>query len=495
MKTKAFILSATVMGMMLGACSQNADEQLVGNAGQEANFQIAISPLTRTTTDGYATTFAENDEIGIFEGNNATNVKYTLESDTWIGAKIYFPQEGNANFFAYYPWIEDSQSSFIHKVDADQSAGYNHSDLLISKGEINDTNVSLQFKHALALVEVDASALQDINIENVSIKAIAESNVDLTNQSVTASTTAQPITIKMNKYGMDAKYRAVLPAQILNAGKKITISANGTNYQCSIPEARLQAAKLNKFTLNAGTVEAVFTVGNIDNWGNGSSFDVSMPENGNLLTMTDEDLIVGDITVKDKASATGWYFNWYNANGMESTCKVIEKEGLQYIEAYLKAQANGNFDNAWEKNCGYTEKNAFKPGVYILNFKAHTSATETLRLGIYCQAPVTIDGETKTKIMLVNQYPYGSGWYNGNMTKDITAQEQEYTVEFDLNYITDGPYGVQKQPTKVTDETLAMLHFGFYNATKKDSYETFYIHDLQLFYKGESQGLKPEAGN
>lgn len=40
MKTKAFILSATVMGMMLGACSQNADEQLVGNAGQEANFQI-----------------------------------------------------------------------------------------------------------------------------------------------------------------------------------------------------------------------------------------------------------------------------------------------------------------------------------------------------------------------------------------------------------------------------------------------------------------------
>lgn len=502
MKTKTLILSITLLGTgIFSSCTQELDEQPAGNAGKEANFNIGILPLTRTSTTGLLTSFVENDEIGIFEGTNTVNTKYTLGSNnTWTGNQIFFPKDGAANFFAYYPWVDSvtDDGNLTHTVDTNQSNGYNSSDLLLSKGTISgqSTTVELQFKHTLALVEVDATALTDITITGVAIKAIAESTVNLTTQSVAVNTSAGVQTISMNKYGSDAKYRAVVPAQTLAAGKKIIISTAETNYTCSITEATLVAANINKFTLKDGAVTAVFTMGNIDDWKeNGNSYDVNMPENGNLLTMTDDDLTEGAVTVKDKTLATGWYFNWYNADGKESTCKVVKVSEHHYVNVYLKAQSNGNFDSYWEKECGYTQFGTFKKGVYTLKFKAKhidsSNSSATAKLGIYCQAPVNTGSKVETKFMLINQYPYSSGWYNGNSTKDITTEEQECTVDFDLAYFAAGPYGFQTSPTAITNETLARIHLGFYNATKEASYKEFYIHDLQFFYKGESQGLKP----
>lgn len=243
-----YLLSGLTMTAGIISCNKT-DIPAQNDTPREVTFNIGITPLTRTLTDGLKTTFIENDRIGITVAEY-DNIPFTLDSDKeWNGEAMSV--SGAATFYAYYPYVaEITGTDFTFNVKSDQSEGYNTSDLLLAKTESegSEKEIELSFSHALALVEVDAGKL-DKTISRMRIQAVTQANVDLTQATATVSEQT-PEYVTMNDTG-NKIFRAVVPAQTLKAGKRIVVTTDESQFLCNIGETVLQSGKINRFTIES----------------------------------------------------------------------------------------------------------------------------------------------------------------------------------------------------------------------------------------------------
>lgn len=267
MKKQHILSIALVCIGLFASCNQSPIEDLSEKASKsrEVIFNIGISPITRTVTDGLKSSFVSNDKIGISGINDGTQEPITQnqqffykENNTWsstMGA-IYFPEDGNsADFYAYYPFDETKKELvFDYSVATDQSDDYNKSDFLWAKNETIELGakaVSLSFTHALALVEVNVTAPADETISYVEIKANATVTVDLKAQTATLKAEEMSAFIKMQKLKEKPNsYRAVVPAQMLT-GRCVFISTKeGGQYPYTLSEPmEIRANTVNTFDI------------------------------------------------------------------------------------------------------------------------------------------------------------------------------------------------------------------------------------------------------
>ena len=174
---------------ILASCSKSDEEGPTSDANQ-ATFSGVIGKLqTRVTGDSWNT----GDEIGIyalkadqalsaaaiFDGKS--NVKFTTTGDgtfTPSAAPINFPESGNLDFVAYYPF-QNMAIDFVYNIDVSTQFSPAAIDLLYSnnaKGK-NKTqpNVDLKFKHMLSKLVFDITLGENMSLSNgfnVSIKDV-----------------------------------------------------------------------------------------------------------------------------------------------------------------------------------------------------------------------------------------------------------------------------------------------------------------------------------
>lgn len=164
MKHLKYLLLLFIGLAIFASCSDSDVDGLVGD-GSKATFSGFIGEFqTRVTNNAWD----EDDaigifalkpdqpltEAGIFDGKN--NVQYVSDAQgkfTPVAAPINFPENGNLDFIAYYPF-KNALSDFVYNIDISTQANPANIDFLYSnnaKGKNGDNPfVNLGFKHMLS---------------------------------------------------------------------------------------------------------------------------------------------------------------------------------------------------------------------------------------------------------------------------------------------------------------------------------------------------------
>lgn len=445
MKKNHLFLGFMLMGA-LASCNNETNE-LTGYGNKEVKFNIGITSMTRTMTDGLATTFVANDQIGISAGKY-DNTRYTLNGTEWSGEAIVM--EGTTDFFAYYPFSENNTGkTFTYEVAADQSESYTSSDLLLAKTTAVGTEdvVTLTFDHALALVEVDATQMTGINgnITGISLQAKRAANVNLNEKTATVKDDAASEYIQLCKVD-DGKYRAVVPAQSLKAGRRLFITTDATQYGCAIKDVTLQAAKLNTFTIGKDGEAANFKIsGGVNDWDqNGSTVDATTAGE-NYVRTTLNDFETKNIKLQQNYNDIPfdtWFYRYYSDGDINDTdgfMKIEEDEDIHRKVLHIKQSAieTSNF-HANQRLIGYHLNSApisssrFQVQVMVKGIAEGTKLRCYLRTGKFVQDDKTGEG------FFGNEYEDGVSV----TTPELSSEEySRYTFDFNLGIAQKNPWG------------------------------------------------------
>ena len=233
---------STIALFAITACSDvlndnpsNNDNNIVFTMG------IEKTELSRVEMgeEAYNATFATGDKVGIFVNEVAsyTNVEYSYDGTTWQGATLKAPADETSwsyTFYAYYPYSGNitSADEIPATVSTDQETdGYLNNDFLYAKNTVSDTDVALNFGHALSLVEVEligevATASSDFVVKLLDVKT--EATINIKDDVIT--TLDAKNNVIMDELG-NKKFRAIIPAQTIEAGKVfLEVMANGRKF-------------------------------------------------------------------------------------------------------------------------------------------------------------------------------------------------------------------------------------------------------------------------
>lgn len=216
-------------------------------------------PSTRVITDldtinARKSYFEVGDAIGVFAvkagstisttptDNYINNGKVVFNGEKWVwqpGTKSYFPPNKafNLDFYAYYPYTGDKDTPadalpFGSDLDLLQSIeDSNNQDRQANDGK-NDNKVGFEFKHLLAMVQIDLENSDLMSNSSIKIEAVkAGGTLDMINGNLNLATSLSSAQM-INERGY---FRTYLPAQELLNTNSFKIQHNGKNYEYKIP--------------------------------------------------------------------------------------------------------------------------------------------------------------------------------------------------------------------------------------------------------------------
>lgn len=299
MTTNFRLLAMAAVAMLaMNSCVKEENLNNGDKKGTPVEFEMGVNSVSRTNTPdgGYATTFVEGDEVGIFVYNGETpvvkNAHYKLNADgKWVaqGEAITAEEDVSYSYYAYYPYNAEATdaTSVSLTVAGDQTTGYTGSDALMAKSEgvaAGTTTVPLQYSHAFALVQVSLKgklAAKDATVTLQNVYPTAALNLK-TGTVGEAAGTLGTVAMKACSTNNDAtpfNYRAIVPAQDIKAGYAILMaSSNGTNYKFTYSvDVPYESGKLRQFnvTLGDATGGNAIEIGEstIANWEDGSTVE------------------------------------------------------------------------------------------------------------------------------------------------------------------------------------------------------------------------------
>lgn len=291
-KLSAMILAAA----FVAGCSQNdeLDVTPVENEGQltihatTSDF-VSSDADTRIINEGADTQFEAGDKIGIFAIRSTDNkllvqnmpLEYAGADWTGNDNKVYYYK--NTAYVAYSPYDEnlsiasaDNQASlqeqikehFTQKLEAagnDQSIAYPSLDLMLASaeptdiGNANAKSLSFDFKHQLALMEIEVPVKAYLDTDKNFIYAEPFTKDFTLNSN---SLTMYPLSIKTEGVaGEDAKAYSlfrflVKPEMAYTLGGELKY---GAPIQLEEKTVNLETGKYMKYTINAEGAESSYT--------------------------------------------------------------------------------------------------------------------------------------------------------------------------------------------------------------------------------------------
>lgn len=291
-KLSAMILAAA----FVAGCSQNdeLDVTPVENEGQltihaTASDFVSSDADTRIINEGADTQFEAGDKIGIFAIRSTDNkllvqnmpLEYAGADWTGNDNKVYYYK--NTSYVAYSPYDEnlsiasaDNQASlqeqikehFTQKLKAaenDQSIAYPSLDLMLASaeptdiGNANTKSLSFDFKHQLALMEIEVPVKAYLDTDKNFIYAEPFTKDFTLNGN---SLTMYPLSIKTEGVaGEDAKAYSlfrflVKPEMAYTLGGELKY---GAPIQLEEKTVNLETGKYMKYTINAEGAESSYT--------------------------------------------------------------------------------------------------------------------------------------------------------------------------------------------------------------------------------------------
>ena len=453
MKHLKYLLLLFIGLAIFASCSDSDVDGLVGD-GSKATFSGFIGEFqTRVTNNAWD----EDDaigifalkpdqpltEAGIFDGKN--NVQYVSDAQgkfTPVAAPINFPENGNLDFIAYYPF-KNALSDFVYNIDISTQANPANIDFLYSnnaKGKNGDNPfVNLGFKHMLSRLVFNVTLEDGLSFGsgfNVSIKDIVvDGDFNLANGEVAIGSTRKQIA-PIVSIAADNKSASVtsivVPGQSLGDAT-IVFSLGGKDYEWKPYAQNLQSTTKYTYALKLvidesglPTVEELQVGATIEDWveGNTGGGEIVLAPTGDSEEPSGEYKTIEEIRTM------------YTQSGEE---ELTITEALELKAVIISDREGGNSTSL--KN-GYiqdeagnglgfrtTEDHEFNLGEeLIINLEGAVISVygNALQLGFApAKATVNATGVTVTpKILTIEQVL--DGMYDGVLVKVKDVQFKEY---------------------------------------------------------------------
>lgn len=263
---KKYLFLSVIAFAAVTACEKEQGD----NQGSGGDI-VRISPVITKVTD---VNFEDGDRIGlsIYKGDAyyAENRLLTFGDGVFSGDLVWYAEAAETSVLtAYYPYSESGMPETF-SVAADQTAGYEASDLIAGvKTDVAPTSsaVTVEFRHLLSkiLLDVDnqsGSELASVRLSGSKLSA----SVDLSGLSVAVDEAAEAEDITMQAVESGRQYRAIVIPQTVNFTLTVT-TASGKTLEQKLASADLKAG--GQYTMAATVIDDNLSVsisGEITNW-------------------------------------------------------------------------------------------------------------------------------------------------------------------------------------------------------------------------------------
>lgn len=407
MKALNRIFIAAIAATAMTACNNELSEQIASNQGGDVKFTMGIEGTSASRVameDGsYQASFESTNAVGIFvkEVDSYSNLEYTYNGNAWTGATVNVPADGVYTYYAYYPYAASATSTAIAaEVSADQeTGGYLANDYLMANyltATPGQTNVDLQFTHALSLVEV---TLSGPNAAEDAVVALSNMTTDATInlEASTVTPGEKKANVTMDKLVTSMKYRAIVPEQTVAQGTALmTIVSKGRTYKVSYKASDVKFERGKYISLNvelgssssAEDVTVTITSQGITDWKEGTPVtgDATVDEIPLILPLGDE---LTEVIETFDLTSDAWakFLNSTNYNdvtkfeiGVDESCNWGKYASLEYTSKYEDANAANSYYKAALSYFHSSPLDVSQTQIYKLSMKIKTelSQSETL---------------------------------------------------------------------------------------------------------------------
>jgi hypothetical protein len=386
MKQTKLILAGAAALLALASCSSLDDNSTWGKDGQ-VSFTSYIAGQKTTKASG--TSWADGDKIGIFMKQTGSTLDAATDKNklyitddrgnltaATAAEAISYPEMGNADFVAYYPYSASVTGTTLAISVKDQSKPADI-DVLYSNNAENisstATSVNLGFSHKLATIHIDVTA--DATIASTAGLKVAlsgtgtEATLDLTDGTLTVdgNSTAN-IDFLVNEAGTQAE--AIVIPQDGASDAKIAFTLDGKTVETPLPASALKAG--TRYILPAtlkkegGQVYVSFGQATITDWtdvpGGGVSIDFADGESGEVdpdpVTPdqggdgSGEEVVIFEETFGESVEKVNNYWpsiyttDWTSTSGLTFTDPLVEENGWSYSNCSVR-QTTALDPHAW----------------------------------------------------------------------------------------------------------------------------------------------------
>lgn len=353
--------------MTLAACSSLDDDSTWDVNGGAVKFTSYISKHKAS-----GTTWASGDQIGIYMKSSGTaladaavqNRQYITDDRGNITAAsaadaIYYPEEGTADFVAYYPYTANVSGTIL-PIDVSNQSNLAAIDLLYSNNatgvSASTSAVNLGFSHQLAnvvlTINADATIPTTVGLEAAVSGVPTSATFDLATGTLNVAQTTGTVNFQVNAAGTKAE-AILVPASLTNAQLQLTVAEKTVSVP--LPASALEPGKSIDFPVNVtnsgGTIYVSFGTATITDWTTtaGGTINVDLgdaeeggEEGGGGVTPGTEVIIFEETFGESvsKGSDNYWpsitYDTWTSSSGLTFSDPFVTANGWSYSNASVR---------------------------------------------------------------------------------------------------------------------------------------------------------------
>lgn len=291
---------ALIAAFALSACSNDSDSNIVFGNAVSLKGEIAGFQATRVANG--ESQWQADDQLGVYMTKSgetvdkaiAANQQYKTSTDgtlTAEGSGLLYPQDGNVDFIAYYPYTATVTNGAIAVDVADQTQ---HIDLLYAKSANiapSKDPVNLSFSHKLSYVVLNVTSSDNSDITG--LKTVAKGlqtagSFNLNDQTLTPnSSSIKDITFNSATDGKT--FTGIILPTTSVADAKLELSLNGKTVEKALPVSSLESGKKYEIPVDVkggsegGTLNVTFGNATITDWTSGTvtgNVDVDFGQGG-----------------------------------------------------------------------------------------------------------------------------------------------------------------------------------------------------------------------
>ncbi len=445
--TNLLLASAAISTLALTGC-QNIEENSTWGNGNSPTFTSYIKGQKASKASG--TAWADGDKVGIFMKSTgvesfstsiSANAQYIADAKGNLTAAsaadaITYPETGNSDFVAYYPYSASTEGTTV-AVNVQDQSDLTAIDLLYSNNASNQSTsagtVNLGFSHKLSAITLNITADASIATTaglTVTLSGVpVTANFNLDDASLTTTSTGN-IALQANAAGTQAT-GIVIPTATAGATlvftlgdltKEVQLSAAGLaalaqGYSYAIPVALTGGS-------SAGTINVSFGQATIADWttqaGETITVDFGAGTSENPDDQGGDQGETGDDTGDDQGQIGG--------DGSGEEVVIFEETFGESVEK------NGNYWPGIESFTGYTSGLTISDPVMTANGWSYSNIS--IRTTSTLTSPHAWFAANKDAQLLISGFST-SGYTTCKLTYDITANADGATVNMIPVYCGD----------------------------------------------------------
>ena len=445
MKLSNLFYLGALSALVLTGCKDNDD-----NSEWMTDGVVFTSHIEGMVSRASGSAWSDGDKVGIYMnagGTDFENYEYTASADgalTAAGKTLKYPEEGTADFFAYYPY-QTSISNKTYAVNVSDQSDPTKIDLLYATktGISNGEAVNFAFSHQLSQIVINVShdeTIASLNGLKIQVKGMnTQASFALADGTLTSTDSKADFDMNVNAEGTTAE-AIVIPTADLTGAELVFTLADGKSFGWDLTQSDVSSFdKGTKYTYNAslsmtnGQPSADMGNATIDDWTDqaGGNINVDFGEGtqtGGEVVVLDESFAdgQGDFTIEDKTKPEELSYVWNYSSGTSSSGDFHYMKASAYVNKTNYAAESWLVSPAVDLTQATTATLTF---THIINFgKDLMSTNQTL----WVSEANTENWEQVT----IPTYPDGNSWNEAESGDIDLSKYAGKTIKLGFKYVS-----------------------------------------------------------